>query len=97
MDAERREVNLEGWTPPSWPEDSGERLARLLEMAGISRRDLAEFTGVTERTVQRWLRGAMPKGFHYLSIIELARTVPGGFDLMIDGEGGSGEEAGEQA
>ena len=96
MTLERREVSIEDWSPPSWPEDFGERVGRLLKMADLSRQDLAEFVGVTERTVQKWLDGGMPAGPSFLGIITLARTIPGGYELIMYGEAGSGGETGEQ-
>ena len=88
MSAERHAMSIEDWSPPSWPEDFGERVGRLLKMAGLSRRDLAEFVGVTEGTVGKWLKGAIPAGPNFLGIVELASTVPGGFDLIMYGEAG---------
>ncbi len=71
---------------PPFPEDFGERLERLLKMAELSPRELAEFLGVTEPTVWRCLRGGEPKGFNYLAIVSLARGVPGGLNLMLHGD-----------
>ncbi len=93
MATERREVNIEDWSPPSWPEDFGERVGRLLKMAGLSLQDLAEFVGVTERTAQKWLEGGMPSGPSFVGIVMFARTVPGGFDLIMYGEAGLDDES----
>ncbi len=49
MAVEGREFNIEEYEPPGWPEDFPQRLERLLEMADLTRRDLARFLGVTER------------------------------------------------
>ena len=88
MAVEGREGSIEDFRPPSWPEDFPQRLERLLEMTDLSRQDLARGLGVTERTVQRWLRGrGRPKGGSYYGILQLSRTVPGGFELMIYGHG----------
>ena len=88
MADEGRAVDLENWRPPPWPEDFPQRLERLLEMTDMSRRDLAKFLRVTERTVQRWLAGGgRPKGGSYYTILQLSRSVPGGFDLMLYGHG----------
>lgn len=96
MAMEGRAVDLENWQPPSWPEDFPQRLERLLEMADITRRDLARFLGVTERTVQKWLAGGgRPKGGSFYTIIQISRGVPGGLELMLYGKGlsdASGEE-----
>jgi transcriptional regulator with XRE-family HTH domain len=93
MTGEKRAVNFEDWSPPTWPKDFGERLARLLEMCELSRQDLAELAGVTERTVQKWLAGGRPTGPKFWGIVQLARTVPGGFELIMYGEAGSDVEA----
>ncbi len=88
MAVEGREGSIEDSRPPGWPEDFPQRLERLLDMVDMSRQDLARFLGVTERTVQRWLSGGgRPKGGNYYAIVQLSRTVPGGFDLMIFGCG----------
>ena len=42
--------------------DFGERLARLMKMAGLSRWDLARLLGETEGTVQKWLKGLERSG-----------------------------------
>ena len=64
-----------------------------MKMAELSRRDLAELFGVMERTVQKWLRGGVPSGGSYWGIMQLARGVPGGFELMLYGDAGSEGEA----
>ena len=86
MAVEGREGSLEERRRPLWPDDFGERLERLLKMADLSRRDLAERLGVTEGTVQKWLKGGEPKGFNFLGIMEVARAVPGGLNLMLYGD-----------
>jgi len=68
-----------------WPEDFGERLKRFMEMAGLSRRDLAERLGVTEGTVGKWLKGAEPIGGNVWALYQLSRGVPGGFELLLHG------------
>ena len=69
-----------------WPEDFGERLERFMEMAGLSRRDLAERLGVTEGTVGRWLDGVEPTGGNVWAMFQLSRGVPGGFPLLLYGD-----------
>ena len=86
---------IEDYRAPAWPEDFGERLGRLMEMIDLSRRDMAELFGVTERTVQKWLKGGVPTGASYWGILQLSRTIPGGFELILYGKGVSdanGEE-----
>ncbi len=88
MTVEGHEGSLKDFRSPGWPEDFPQRLKRLLEMAGLSRQDLARLLGVKEGTVQTWLRGgARPKGGSYYGIVQLSRSVPGGFELMIYGRG----------
>ena len=89
MAVEGREGSTRKQRRPPFPEDFGERLERLMKMAELSRRDLAELFGVTERTVQKWLRGGVPSGGSYWGIMQLARGVPGGFELMLYGDAGS--------
>ena len=94
MAVEGREFNIEEYEPPGWPEDFPQRLERLLEMADLTRGDLARFLGVTERTVQKWLTGGgRPKGGSYYGIVQLSRAVPGGFELMLYGKAGADGEA----
>ena len=88
MAIEGHEGSIEDFRPPPWPEDFPQRLERLLEMVGLSKQDLARSLGVTEGTVQTWLRGgARPKGGSYYGIVQLSRSVPGGFELMLYGHG----------
>ena len=77
-----------------WPEDFGERLERFMEMAGLSRRDLAERLGVTEDTVEEWLNGAEPTGGNVWAMFQLSRGVPGGFELLLHGH--AGDEGGAE-
>lgn len=69
-----------------WPEDFGERLQTFLEMAGLSRRDMAERLGVTEDSVGRWLEGAEPTAGEVWAMFQLSRHVPGGFALLLYGD-----------
>ena len=77
--------------PPPFPEDFGERLEGLKEMVGVSWGEFAERVGVTERGMLKWRRGGPPSGAYLWSIIELARDVPGGYDLMMYGDDGTEE------
>ena len=81
-----REGSTEEHRRPLWPDDFGERLERLMEMAELSRRDLAELLGVRESTVQKWLKGGEPTGGNFWGLMELARRVPGGFPLLLYGD-----------
>ena len=77
--------------PPPFPEDFGERLEGLKEMVGVSWGEFAERVGVTERGMLKWRRGGPPSGAYLWSIIELARDVPGGYDLIMYGGDGTEE------
>ena len=92
MATKERNRTLNNWPPP-FPGDFGERLEGLKELSGMSWGEFAELLGVTERTVQKWLRGGVPSGGSYWGIMQLARGVPGGFELMLYGDAGSEGEA----
>ncbi len=89
MAVEGREGMAEEHGCALWPEDYGERLEGFLEMAGLSRRDLAERLGVTESAVSGWLDGAEPTGGEVWALMNLARGVPGGFELLLHGRAGN--------
>ena len=78
----------------AWPEDFPQRLERLKGMAGVSWKRMAELVGVTDRGALKWRRGGRPSAAHYLAIMELARDVPGGYDLMMHGDGATDESTG---
>ena len=73
--------------PPPFPEDFGERLEGLKEMVGVSWGEFAGLVGVTQRGMLKWRRGGPPSGAYLWSIIELARDVPGGLELILGGDG----------
>ena len=77
--------------PPPFPEDFGERLEGLKEIVRVSWGEFAERVGVTERGMLKWRRGGPPSGAYLWSIIELARDVPGGYDLIMYGDDGTEE------
>ena len=76
---------IEGYRPPPWPEDFGERLEGLKKLAGLSWREMAELLGVTDRGALKWRRGGRPSAANFLAIMELAQSVPGGYELMLYG------------
>ena len=88
MATERR---IGDYRPPPWPEDFPQRLERLKQMAGISWKRMAELVGVTDRGALKWRRGGRPSAANFRAIIELAREIPGGYDLMMDGDDGTEE------
>ena len=78
---------LEDYRPPQWPEDFGRRLEGLKVLAGVKWRDMAGLLGVTERTLLLWRRGERrPSGANILALTELARSIPGGIDLLCQGD-----------
>ena len=87
MAIEERNRTLD-YRPPPWPEDFGERLEGLKELAGLSWLEMAELLAVTDRGALKWRRGGRPSAANLLAIMELARGVPGGYELMLYGDDG---------
>ena len=83
---------MEDYRPPPWPEDFGERLEGLKKLSGLSWLEMAELLGVTDRGALKWRRGGRPSAANLLAIMELARGVPGGHELMLYGDAGEGEQ-----
>ena len=46
---------------------------------------------MTQRGLAKWRRGGPPSGAYLWAIIELAREVPGGYDLIMYGDDGTEE------
>ena len=80
--ATKERNRIEEYRPPPFPDDFGERLK---ELSGLSWGEFAELLGVTQRGLLKWRRGRPPSGAYFWAIMELAREVPGGFELMIYG------------
>ena len=74
--------------PPPFPEDFGERLERLKELSGLSWGEFAERIGVTQTGLRKWRNGGPPSGAYFWAILKLARTIQGGYDLIMYGEPG---------
>ena len=83
-DERNRTLNLR---PPPFPEDFGQRLEGLKELSGLLWGEFAERLGVTQRGLLKWRRGGPPSGTYFWAIMGVARDVPGGFELMMDGDG----------
>ena len=50
---------------------------------------MAALLGVTDRAILHWRRGLRrPSGANILAITELARSIPGGCDVMTDPDAG---------
>ncbi len=79
---------IEDYGPPPWPEDFGERLEGLKELAGLSWCEFAKLLSVTQRGLLKWRRGGPPSGAYLWAILELASGVPGGYELMLYGNDG---------
>ena len=78
---------IEKYRPTPFPEDFGERLEGLRELTGLSWGEFAKLLGVTQRGLLKWRRGGPPSGLYFWTIMEMARDIPGGFELMMDGDG----------
>ncbi len=68
------------------PQDFVERLDVLKEMTGLSWEGMAVCMGVDSRQLHRWRKGGAPNGGAMLSLVRLARHVPGGLDLLLEDE-----------
>ena len=82
--------------PELFPKDFGERLAQLVELAGLSWEEFAERLGIEGDRVTEWRGGEVPTGGEVWHIMRLAVSLPGGTELMLSRNGGSGDD-GERA
>ena len=89
------------WTedsyPESFPQDFGERLERLVELAGLSWEEFAGRLGVELDRVMAWREGGIPTGGEVWHIMRLAFSVPGGIDVMLPVNSESHDEEEEKA
>ena len=88
MAIEERNRTLD-YRPQHFPGDFGGRLERLKEMTGLSWGEFAKLLGVTQRGLLKWRRGGPPSGAYLWAILDLARGVPGGFELILYGGDGA--------
>ena len=88
MDGRERE---EGSSPELFPEDFGERLERLIELAGLSREEFAERLGIGHDRVVEWFNGAILTGGEVWHVARLAWSVPGGLEVILPEQGGGRE------
>ena len=88
MDGRERE---EGSYPELFPEDFGERLERLIELAGLSREEFAERLGIEYERVAEWFDGAILTGGEVWHVARLAWSVPGGLEVILPEPGGGTE------
>ena len=77
------------------PEDFAERLERLKQASGLSWERLAEAIGVERKQVLRWRRGTEPSGSAYHALVELARWIPGGIEILLGEDFLAPHEGGE--
>ena len=74
--------------PDMFPKDFGERLARLVELAGLSWDEFAELIGVGCDRVTEWRGGETPTGGEVWHIMRLALSIPGGTEVMLPQQAG---------
>ena len=93
---------LADFRPAPWPEDFGRRLEGLKVLAGVKWQEMARLLGVTDRAILLWRRGERrPSGANILAITELARSIPGGIEVLCQGDAGAltlwvnGDDAGD--
>ena len=79
------------WCSHPFPEDFGERLERLIELAGLSREEFAQSLGIDYDRVAQWFDGAVLTGGEVWHVARLAYSIPGGMATIIP-ETGRGEE-----
>ncbi len=87
MTTEARKRTLNHRTPP-FPEEFGERLEGLKVLSGLSWGEFAERLSVTQRGLAKWRKGGPPSGAYFWAILKLASEIPGGEDLILDGNAG---------
>ena len=69
--------------PELFPEDFGERLERLIKLAGLSREEFAERLGIEYERVVEWFDGAILTGAEVWHVARLAWSVPGGLEAIL--------------
>ena len=95
---------LADFRPAPWPGDFGRRLEGLKVLAGVKWQEMAGLLGVTDRAILLWRRGERrPSGANILAITELACSIPGGIEVLCQGDAGAltlwvnGDDAGDGA
>ena len=81
---------LEDFRIPPWPEDFGRRLEGLKALSGLKWQEIAQLLGVSGRAILLWRKGERkPSGANILAITEFARSIPGGIELLCQGDAGA--------
>ncbi len=102
MDAEKRttegkartvdaEERTKGFRPQPFPRDFPERLEGLKEQSGLSWKEFSACLGAKSGRVREWRRGVKPRGGAVWTIMRLAWSVPGGIEVMLPEDAGSGQ------
>ena len=81
--------------PELFPKDFGERLAQLVELAGLSWEEFAERLGVGCDRVTAWRGGEVPTGGEVWHIMRLAWSIPGGTEVMLPEQAGPNNSGGQ--
>ena len=68
---------------PPFPDDFGERLERLTELAGLSREEFAQRLGIDYDRVTQWFEGAELTGGEVWHVARLAYSIPGGMVTIL--------------
>ena len=71
-----------------YPDDFGDRLARLKSATGLSWNSFAECIGIDPRQLQRWRDDMVPGGHAMFALFLLASHVPGGLRMLLSGKPG---------
>ena len=66
-----------------FPEDLGEWLERLIELADLSWEELAGRLGIDVDRVMEWREGAVPTAGEVWHMMRVAWSVPGGIEVML--------------
>ena len=74
---------IEDSYPELFPKDFGERLERLMELAGLSWEEFAERLSADDDRVMEWREGSVPSGGEVWHIMHLVSTAPRGIEVML--------------
>ena len=70
------------------PEDFQDRLNRLKEASGLTWSAFSQAIGADRKQVRRWRRkGVKPSGGAYHCLVRFAFYIPGGLEILLEGEG----------